>query len=56
MAIARADMRRAIQYIVALPRARKRLILVTMDFVAIMALIWLSYCIRFASIFQPNLL
>jgi FlaA1/EpsC-like NDP-sugar epimerase len=46
---------KTIQHIVALPRPRKRLILVTMDFIALVALVWLSYCIRFATVFQPNL-
>ena len=48
-------MGKALQHIVALPRPRKRLILVTMDFVALVVLVWLSYCIRFATAFQPNL-
>jgi len=45
---------RALQRIVALPRPHKRLILVTMDFVVLVALVWASYCIRFAAFFIPS--
>lgn len=54
-AAAKAVIVKTIQHIVALPRPRKRLILVTMDFVALPALVWLSYCIRFARVFEPSL-
>ena len=45
---------RFLQRAVSLPRARKRLILVTMDFLVLVALVWASYCIRFASFFIPS--
>jgi hypothetical protein len=34
---------RFMRHVTALPRARKRLILVTLDFVVLVALVWVSY-------------
>jgi FlaA1/EpsC-like NDP-sugar epimerase len=45
---------RFMRHVTALPRARKRLILVTLDFVVLVALVWVSYCIRFSELYVPN--
>lgn len=45
---------RTLRRVIDLPRARKRLILVALDFVVLLSLVWVSYCIRFGSIFEPN--
>jgi FlaA1/EpsC-like NDP-sugar epimerase len=50
----RSILGRILQRLIALPRPRKRLILVTMDFVVLVALIWMIYCVRFAEFFIPN--
>ncbi len=45
---------KVLRYAVALPRSRKRLILVTFDCVMLIVILWASYCIRFATFFVPS--